>query len=62
MGTSGGPDQATDALSAARAKPGGTGEMSRRFAPVFGVAGLKWWARGDSNARPLPCQGSALTN
>ena len=21
-----------------------------------------WWARGDSNARPLPCQGSALTN
>ena len=22
----------------------------------------RWWARGDSNARPLPCQGSALTN
>src|ERR1035438_850734 len=22
----------------------------------------QWWARGDSNARPLPCQGSALTN
>ena len=20
----------------------------------------QWWARGDSNARPLPCQGSAL--
>src|SRR6185437_2397029 len=22
----------------------------------------KWWAREDSNFRPLPCQGSALTN
>jgi hypothetical protein len=21
-----------------------------------------WWARDDSNIRPLPCQGSALTN
>jgi hypothetical protein len=21
---------------------------------------IVWWARGDSNARPLPCQGSAL--
>ena len=23
---------------------------------------FKWWARADSNCRPLPCQGSALTN
>ncbi len=23
---------------------------------------LNWWAREDSNFRPLPCQGSALTN
>jgi predicted nuclease of predicted toxin-antitoxin system len=29
---------------------------------VFRRKLLTWWARGDSNARPLPCQGSALTN
>ncbi len=22
--------------------------------------GLKWWSVGDSNSRPLPCEGSAL--
>lgn len=22
--------------------------------------GAKWWSVGDSNSRPLPCEGSAL--
>src|ERR1017187_10023085 len=29
---------------------------------MFEMWRLRWWARGDSNARPLPCQGSALND
>ena len=37
--------------------------MSRRnrITPI-GENSVKWWAIRDSNPRPLPCEGSALTN
>ena len=35
---------------------------ARRCASVLRVMKGKWWACRDSNSRPLPCQGSALTN
>ncbi len=51
-----------------RAAPEKTSTKSARVLGIWGSRGIPaiplilWWARGDSNARPLPCQGSALTN
>ena len=32
------------------------------YVPVLSVGGGRWWAFLDSNQRPLPYQGSALTS
>src|ERR1017187_8335930 len=37
-------------------------EVLRPLWVVYRKLLIRWWARGDSNAGPLPCQGSALTN
>lgn len=53
----------TNAASLCDPTTGRTG--ATMFKPGIGrmeVRRTAWWARGDSNARPLPCQGSALTN
>jgi hypothetical protein len=37
-------------------------QLTHRACGAGDGAEIKWWAREDSNFRPLPCQGSALTN
>ena len=53
--------QSATASSAWAPDAGGGSRQKNRTPSVEGVRqDVQWWRRGDSNPRPLPCEGSAL--